>query len=141
MRKRKLQNLFKSVRSFRHVYIPPCNRSEGQGLVLVSTEGLSPPTPDISSEYCWLFDVNMQEVPQETYLEGVNPLTVEGGIVSTTTSQTSNVDEEGGGDRAKLRVFRSSLRSWKVVALGEETVSSEQDEQQQQQSYSIIMPK
>ncbi len=56
-RKRRLRTLFKSVRSFRHVYVPPCPRSEGRGLVLVSTEGVSPSPPPLTHEFVFGFDV------------------------------------------------------------------------------------
>lgn len=56
-RKRRLRTLFKSVRPFRHVYVPPCPRSEGRGLVLVCTEGVTPPPPPLGQELVWAFDV------------------------------------------------------------------------------------
>lgn len=56
-RKRRLRTLFKSIRPFRHVYVPPCPRSEGRGLVLVSTESVSAPPPPLGQELVWAFDV------------------------------------------------------------------------------------
>ena len=56
-RKKRLRTLFKSVRSFRHVYVPPCPRSEGRGLVLVSTEGVSEASMPLAHEFVWGFDV------------------------------------------------------------------------------------
>lgn len=56
-RKKRLRTLFKSIRSFRHVYVPPCPRSEGRGLVLVSTEGVSKASVPLTHELVWGFDV------------------------------------------------------------------------------------
>ena len=56
-RKRRLRTLFKSIRPFGHVYVPPCPRSEGRGLVLVSTEGASTEPPPLRQELVWAFDV------------------------------------------------------------------------------------
>lgn len=56
-RKKRLRTLFKSVRSFRHVYVPPCPRSEGRGLVLVSTEDVFRKPEPLTHEFVWGFDV------------------------------------------------------------------------------------
>jgi hypothetical protein len=56
-RKRRLRTLFKSTRPFRHVYVPPCPRSEGRRLVLVCTEGCSPEPPPLRQELVWAYDV------------------------------------------------------------------------------------
>jgi hypothetical protein len=100
LKRKGLRNLFKSVRTFRHCYIPVCANSNNQRLVLVSTGEVTPPLEEPPLELTWACELDVANVPGESELLDRN--CVEGSIVSG----------RGGGEQRRplILTYRSRLK-------------------------------